>query len=92
MVGGVRRFRERLKKDLKDREFRRAFEEEELYASVAIQIARIRQKKKLTQRELARRLKTTQQTVSRLEDRSYSLKTLERVARALDKRLKGEFV
>ena len=42
---GVRRFKDRLKKDLRDPEFRKAFDEEEVYASLAIQIAKIRQKK-----------------------------------------------
>ncbi len=92
---GVRRFKDRLKKDLKDPEFRKAFDEEEVYAYLAIQIAKIRQKKDLTQKELAKRLQTTQQTISRLEDinnRRLSLKTLIKVAHVLDKRLKVEFV
>ena len=87
---GARRFRDRLKEDLKDPEFRKAFDEEEIYASLAIQIAKIRQKEGLTQKELAKRLHTTQQTVSRLEDihnESYSLQTLIKLAHALDKRL-----
>ncbi len=92
---GVRRFKDRLKKDLRDSEFRKAFDEEEVYASLAIQIAKIRQKKNLTQQELAKRLHTTQQNISRLEDinnRSCSLKTLIKVARMLDKQLKVELV
>ncbi|GAH37143.1 unnamed protein product [marine sediment metagenome] len=92
---GVRRFKDRLKKDLRDPEFRRAFDEEEVCVSLAIQIAKIRQKKNITQQELARRLQTTQQNISRLEDidnRSCSLKTLIKVAHALDKRLKVELV
>ena len=71
------------------------FDEEEIYASLAIQIAKIRQEEKLTQQELAKRLHTTQQTVSRLENvhnESYSLGTLIKLARALDKRLKVELV
>jgi len=92
---GVRRFKDRLKKDLRDSEFRKAFDEKEVYASLAIQIAKIRQKKNLTQQELAKRLHTTQQNISRLEDinnRSCSLKTLIKVARMLDKQLKVELV
>jgi len=92
---GVRRFKDRLKKDLRDPEFRKAFDEEEVYISLAIQIAKIRQKRNITQQELARRLETTQQNISRLEDidnRSYSLRTLIKVARVLDKRLKVELV
>jgi len=92
---GVRRFKDRLKKDLRDPEFRKAFDEEEVCASLAIQIAKIRQKKNLTQQELAKRLHTTQQTISRLENidnRSYSLKTLIELAHVLEKRLKVELV
>ena len=92
---GVRRFKDRLKKDLRDQEFRKAFDEEEVCASLAIQIAKIRQKKNLTQQELAKRLHTTQQTISRLENidnRSYSLRTLIELAHVLEKRLKVELV
>ncbi|MBU0570739.1 MAG: helix-turn-helix transcriptional regulator [Candidatus Omnitrophica bacterium] len=92
---GARRFKDRLKRDLKDPEFRKAFEEEEVYATVAIQIAKMREKEDLTQKELAKRLHTTQQTVSRLEEtqnRSYSLKTLIKVARVCHKKIKIEFV
>ena len=46
-----RTLRDRLKEDLKNPEFRKAFDEEEVYASLAIQVAKIRQKKKLTQIE-----------------------------------------
>jgi len=92
---GVRRFKDRLRKDLRDPEFRKAFDEEEVCASLAIQIAKIRQKKNLTQQELAKRLHTTQQTISRLENidnRSYSLRTLIELAHVLEKRLKVELV
>lgn len=92
---GVRRYRDRLKKDLKDKRFREAFDEEEIYASIAIQIAKIRQKNHLTQKELAELLDTTQQTVSRLEDsrdRRYTLRTLIKLAHALNKRLEVRLV
>ena len=92
---GVRRFKDRLTEELKNPEFKKTFDEEEIYASLAIQTAEIRQKKKLTQKELAKRLRTTQQTVSRLEDirnRRYSLRTLINLARALDRQLKVELV
>ncbi|NCO24099.1 MAG: transcriptional regulator [Candidatus Infernicultor aquiphilus] len=88
------KFKDYLKEELKDPEFREAFDEEEVYASLAIQIAKIRQKKKLTQKELAKRLHTTQQTISRLENiynKSYSLQTLIKLARILDKRVSVKF-
>ena len=89
------KFKDYLKGDLKNKEFKKAFNEEEVYASLAIQTANIRQEKGITQGELAKRLHTTQQTVSRLENihnKSYSLKTLIKLARALDKGLKVEFI
>ena len=45
----TKKFRDRLKKDLKDPKFKEAFEEEEIYASLAIQIAKMREKRHLTQ-------------------------------------------
>jgi DNA-binding XRE family transcriptional regulator len=89
------KFKDYLKKQLKNREFKKAFDEEEVYASVAIQIAKLREKEKLTQKELAKKLHTTQQTISRLENihnRSYSLSTLIKLAQAFHKRLKIEFI
>ncbi len=92
---GVRRFRDYLKDQFKDPVFRKAYDEEDVYAGLAIQIARLRVRKKLSQKRLARLLHTSQQTVSRLEDPrniSYSVKTLVKLAHALDKDLKVEFV
>jgi len=89
------KFKDYLQEELKNPDFKKAFDEEEIYASLAIQTAKIRQEKRLTQGELAKRLHTTQQTVSRLENlhnKSYSLGTLIKLARALNKRLKVEFV
>lgn len=90
-----RKFRDRLKGDLRDPKFREAFEEEEIYAFLAIQIAKLREQRHLTQKQLAKLLDTTQQTVSRFEDqknRRYSLRTLINVAHALNKRLEVKFV
>ncbi|MFH0738980.1 MAG: helix-turn-helix domain-containing protein, partial [Candidatus Omnitrophota bacterium] len=75
---GTVKFKAYLKEELKKPEFKKVFDEEEICASLAIQAAKIRQKEGLTQKGLAKRLHTTQQTVSRLEDihnRRYSLKT-----------------
>jgi len=89
------KFKNYLKEELQDPEFKKAFDEEEVYASLAIQIAKIRQKEELTQQALAKRMHTTQQTVSRLEDvhnNKYSLRTLIKLASALDRKLKVELV
>ncbi len=92
---GVRKFQDYLKGQLKDEMFRKGYEEEGVYAQVAIQIARLRSQKKLSQKRLARLLHTSQQTISRLEDpenTSYSLQTLVKLARALGRELKVQFV
>ena len=92
---GARRFRDRLKKDLKDQEFKKAFDEEEIYASIAIQIAKIRHKHHLTQKELADLVDTRQQTISRLEDtrdKKYAVSTLIKLAHALNKQLEVRFI
>lgn len=88
-------FQDRLKEDSKNIEFKKAFEREEIFACLAIQIARSREKQGLSQKDLARRLKTTQQTVSRIENvgnRSLSLNTLLKLAGVLHKQLKIELV
>ena len=91
----MRKFKDRLKEDLKDGYFKKAFEEEEIFASLAIQIVGLREEKGLTQKKMAQLLHTSQQMVSRIEDphnNSFSLKTLVKIARALNKRLSVQFV
>ena len=92
---GVRRFQDYLKEQLKDPAFRRAYEEEGIYAELAIQVARLRIQKHLTQRALAKRLRTSQQMISRIEsprNGSLSLRTLVKLARALGKDVRVQFV
>jgi len=92
---GVKKFSTYLNKELKDKEFRKAFEKEEVYAGLAIQIAQLRQSRGYTQKDLARFLGTTQQTVSRLEDpgnNGLSVSTLLKLARAFKKNLRIQFV
>lgn len=91
----MRRFQDRLKEELKDPEFKKAFDREEIFSSLAIQITKLRQKQNLSQRALAKRLHTTQQTVSRLENpenKSLSINTLIRLAETLHKKVKIELV
>ena len=62
--------------------------------NVALQIAALRQKAGLSQKELAKLLKTSQQQISRLESPDYkghSLSTLGRVAEALHARVRVVF-
>lgn len=82
------------KKLLKTSKARNAVEREFRRLMVAHQIEELRKKNNMTQKELARRLHTTQQAVSRLEKESYtpSLTTLERVAEVFGKRLELKFI
>ena len=92
---GIRRFRDKLNKDLQDKKFAKVFDEEELFANLAIQIAKLRQEQGLNQKELAKLLRTSQQMISRIEDphnKSFSLKTLAKLAAAFHKKLSVQFI
>jgi predicted transcriptional regulator len=89
-----RLFRDRLKEDLKSPAFAKAYEKAELPVRLAIMIAKIRQRLGITQGELAKRMGTKQQVVSRLErgdDINPRLDTLEKAARAMGKHLELSF-
>jgi len=80
-----------LEEQLKDPEFAERFEKAGDAWDVALQIAALREKAGLSQRDLARKLKTTQQQISRLESPDYeghSLSMLRRVAKALHARVR----
>jgi transcriptional regulator with XRE-family HTH domain len=75
-----------LEEQLKDPDFKERFRKAGEAWDVAIQIASLRKKSGLSQKELARRLGTSQQQISRLESPSYeghSLSMLRRVAEVL---------
>ncbi|OGK18879.1 hypothetical protein A3D80_00975 [Candidatus Roizmanbacteria bacterium RIFCSPHIGHO2_02_FULL_40_13b] len=82
-------FREDLAKRLKDPTFKKAWEESEAEYLLAKRMIEVRLMKKLTQRELAQRVKTSQTQIARIETMSAnpSLHTLKRIAKALDTKL-----
>ena len=89
------KFDDVLREQLKNKEIGKAYEEEGIYVDIAVQIAKLREKEGYSQKELAKKLHTTQQTISRLEssdNRSITLGTLIRLAKALHKRLDIRFV
>src|SRR5216110_2266413 len=80
-----------LEEQLKDPVFAERFERAGQAWDVALQIAALRERAGLTQKELARRLRTSQQHISRLESPGYeghSLGMLRRVAKALKAKLR----
>ena len=80
-----------LEEQLKDPAFAARFERAGEAWDVALQIAALRQKAGLSQKDLAKKLKVSQQQISRLESPDYeghSLSTLRRVAEALHARVR----
>ncbi len=80
-----------LKEQSANPEFAHRFERAGKAWDVALQIVALRQRAGLSQRELARRVKTSQQQISRLESPDYeghSLSMLRRVARELRARIR----
>src|SRR5688572_12348911 len=80
-----------LKEQLADPVFARRFKRAGHAWDVALQIAALRQRAGLSQKELAHRVKTSQQQICRLESPGYeghSLSMLRRVARELSARVR----
>jgi transcriptional regulator with XRE-family HTH domain len=76
-----------LAEQLKDPDFAERFDQAGEAWDIALQLASLRREAGLSQKELAQRLKTSQQQISRMESPAYeghSLSMLRRVARALD--------
>ena len=80
-----------LEEQLKDPVFAERFERAGEAWDVALQIVALREKAGLSQKDLARKLHTSQQQISRLESPSYeghSLSMLRRVAKVLSARVR----
>jgi len=91
MSGPTRRFfRDRLKEDLRDPAFKKAYEGYDMSVRIAVQIAKIRESLGMTQARLAKLVGTKQQVISRIEngdDINPTVGTLEKIAHALGKKL-----
>jgi len=86
-------FDEHLKKSLQNPAFRKAWKESELDYQISRAIIEKRLAKKMTQKELARRVKTTQAVISRIEGMSGNptVTMLSRIAGALGLEVKVHF-
>jgi transcriptional regulator with XRE-family HTH domain len=83
-----------LRKNLREREYAEEYAKSFLDSYIATQIKVIREQRGLTQAELGNHVGTTQAGVSRYEDVNYSswsLRTLVKIARAFDVRLRVSF-
>ena len=86
-------FQDHLRESLKDKEFAKAWKETEPEYLLAKQLIEERQKRNLSQRDLAKKLKTSQAVVSRIETMTAnpSLALLKRIASVLGTQLQVGF-
>lgn len=86
-------FEDDLARRLKDPEFRKAWEETEAEYLLATQLIEKRLKKKMSQRTLAKKVKTTQAVISRIEtmQANPSLSLLKRISDVLGTKLILQF-
>lgn len=82
-----------LDKQLKDPKFKKEWDKLEPQYQITRELIRARIEGKVSQRELARRAKTTQAVISRVENMnvSPSIGLLQRIASALNKKLEVKF-
>lgn len=82
-------FQEDLAERLKDPEFKKAWDDTEVEYQLACKLIEARLKKHLSQRELAKKVKTSQAAISRIEGMrgNPSLTLLKRIAQALGTQL-----
>lgn len=90
----ARYFNDYLKNQLRDRTVQKHFRQARLAVEVAHQMVLLRERLGISQAELARRMGTKQQTISRLESGDYdgfTLKTLIKIADATKTQLVVKF-
>lgn len=87
------KFKDHLKEQLKDPDFRSEYEALEPEYEIIRQIILARKESNMTQKELAERAGIKQGNISRLEQGTYnpSLRSLKKIAKGLDKKLHIEF-
>lgn len=79
-------FEKHLKEQLKDPKFKKAWDEIKLESTIAEGVIGKRIEKNMSQRDLAKKINSSQAVVSRIEtmDANPSIKTLKKIAKALD--------
>lgn len=87
-------FERYLSQKMKNKEFRTAYEKEGRRLEVAYGIIQLRKKQKISQKELAIKLDTTQSVVARMESgqQNFTTDTLQKIASVFKRNLKIEFV
>ena len=86
-------FQSDLKKDLKDKKIKEIFYQEKIKLDIANEIIKLRKKKKISQKELAKKIKTTQAVISRIENGQVfpSTNIIQRICNKLNVQTKIKF-
>ncbi|MBI4064551.1 MAG: helix-turn-helix transcriptional regulator [Elusimicrobia bacterium] len=91
MARKIVKYRDYLKDQLKNANVREHWKAYEVPVKLAIEIAMLRQKKRMTQAQLAKKMGVSQQMVAQLEnpeeETAPNVRTLEKVAKALGSEL-----
>ena len=90
----IRKFKDRLKEELKNKSFAAEFKKEYDLAKLAIALTELRAAKGLSQKQLAKKIHTSQQAISRLENAENTgcnISTLIKIAEATGTHLKLSF-
>ena len=87
-------FESHLKRKLKNKQFKKYFDEYGKQLEIAYLITQKRKQAKISQKELAQKIGTTQSNVARMEagNQNFSMITLEKIAEALKSELKVSFL
>ena len=87
-------FQEYLANQLKNPEFKKYYEECGKQLEIAYKILQIREQIGMSQKELARKIGTTQSNIARMEtgEQNFTANTLQKIASAFSRNLKIEFV
>ena len=86
-------FEQYLAQQMKNKAFKKAYEKEGQRLEIAYKILQLRRKQKLSQKELARKLDTTQSVIARMEtgNQNFTTDTLQKIASVFKCDLKIEF-
>lgn len=87
-------FQEYLVKQLKNPEIKKHYNEYGKQLEIAYMILKLRQKEKISQAELARKIGTSQSNVARMEagEQNFTIDTLQKISSVFKRDLKVDFV
>jgi len=93
-VNKLTNYEKHFRAKMKDKKFKKAFEEERHRLEVAYKISQLRKGKHFSQKQLAKKLDTTQSVIARIESgqQNFTTDTLQKIASVFNKTLKIDFV